>query len=436
MKKTNPSISRKEFLKKSSLAIGAFSIVPRYVLGGKGFTPPSDKITIGVIGTGKQGTILSEPFISIDEAQIVACNDVDAIKRTRFKEWADRNYSERNGSGSYHSCRSYDDYSEIITREDIDAVLVITPDHWHAHPSIEALNAGKDVFCEKPLSHTVEEGRAMVEATRRNNRVFQTGSMQRSWSNFRKACELVRNGYIGEITEVKVNVGGPPRAYDLPRQPLRRTLDWNRWIGPAFWQEYNEILAPPFPWDDYPMWRWFKEFGGGGVTDWGAHMFDIAQWGLGMDDSGPVEFIPPTQIGAERGMRFIYANGVEMIHEDFNRGNAVRFIGSEGTIDISREFFEPSDPALVDHVIPDSEIKLYHTDNFYQDWIDAIKNRTKPVADVEIGHRTATICNIANIAYDIRRPLKWDPVAEKFINDDYANSKLGKVYRKGFELPT
>ncbi len=430
------SLSRKEFLKKTALGLSAFSIVPRFVLGGTGYTAPSDKITIGFIGNGKQGTILANPFIEIGEAQIVATNDVDAIKRLRFKEWIDRRYTEQTGSGSYSSCTVHDDYQEIIERDDIDAVIVCTPDHWHAHPSIAALNAGKDVYCEKPLAHSVEEGRAMVEATRRNNRVFQTGSMQRSWGNFRKACELVRNGYIGDITEVKVNVGGPPVPYDLPKQPLRDTLDWDGWIGPAFYEEYNDILAPPFPWDNYPMWRRYKEFGGGGVTDWGAHMFDIAQWALGMDDSGPVKFIPPTVRNAQRGMKFMYENGIEMVHEDFGRGNAIRFIGTEGTIDISRSFFEPSDEKLVDHEISDSEIKLYRTDNFYRDWIDAIKARSKPVADVEIGHRTATICNITNIAYEIRRPLNWDPVSEQFINDDYANSRLKKEYRKGYELGT
>lgn len=431
---TKASLSRKEFLKKSALGLSVFSIVPRFVLGGNGYTAPSDKITIGFIGNGKQGTILANPFIGLSDAQIVATNDVDAIKRLRFKEWIDRRYTEQTGSASYSSCSIHDDYREIVERDDIDAVIVCTPDHWHAHPSIDALNAGKDVYCEKPLSHSVEEGRAMVEATRRNNRVFQTGSMQRSWANFRKASELVRNGYIGDVKEIKVNVGGPPVAYNLPKQSLRDTLDWDRWIGPAFYEEYNEILAPPFPWDNYPMWRRYKEFGGGGVTDWGAHMFDIAQWALGMDDSGPVKFIPPAAKNAERGMKFIYENGIEMVHEDFGRGYGVRFIGTDGSIDISREFFEPSDSKLVDHEISDTEIKLYRTNNFYQDWIDSIKDRSKPVADVEIGHRTATICNIANIAYDIRRPLDWDPASEQFKDDDYANSMLKKEYRKGYSL--
>lgn len=429
-KSTLSSSSRKEFLKKSALGIASFTIVPRFVLGGKGFTAPSDKITIGFIGNGKQGTILANPFIPLNEAQIVANCDVDSVKRTKFKEWVEMKYAEATGSESYSGVTAYHEYEEIISRDDIDAVIVCTPDHWHAIPAIAALNSGKDLYCEKPLSLTIEEGRAMVNATRKNNRVAQTGSMQRSWGNFRKACELVRNGYIGEITEVKVNVGGPPRPYDLPKQSLPESLDWDRWIGPSPFVEYNNELAPPYPWDNYPMWRRYKEFGGGGMTDWGAHMFDIAQWALGMDNSGPVEFIPLTQNNAERGLVFNYANGIKMVHEDFGRGNAVRFIGTEGTIDISRGFFEPSNMSLVDQELSQTDTKLYRSDNHYQDWIDAIKNRTMPVADIEIGHRTASICNIANIAYELKRPLSWDPEKERFKNDAEANSMLSRTYRE------
>lgn len=432
--KKNQRTSRKDFLKKSALGIASFTIVPRFVLGGKGFTAPSDKITIGFIGNGKQGTILANPFIPLSEAQIVANCDVDSVKRTKFKEWVETKYAESSGSESYSGVTAYHEYEEIISRDDIDAVIVCTPDHWHAIPAIAALNAGKDLYCEKPLSLTIEEGRAMVNATRDNNRVAQTGSMQRSWGSFRKASELVRNGYLGEIKEVKVNVGDPAVAYDLPKQPLPKSLDWNRWIGPSFFQEYNNELAPPFPWDNYPMWRRYKEFAGGILCDWGAHMFDIAQWGLGMDETGPVEFIPPTQPGATRGLAFKYANGIKMIHEDFGKGFAVRFIGTEGSLDISRDIFEPSNPTLLTQEIGEDQIKLYRSDNHYQDWLDAIKNRTKPVADIEIGHRTASICNLANIAYELKRPLIWNPETEKFKNDYYANSMLGREYREGYKL--
>lgn len=428
------NLSRKDFLKKSALGLASFSIVPRFVLGGNGFTAPSDKITIGLIGTGKQSTILGNPFLDLPEAQFVACCDVDSVKRTKFKEWVEGKYAEDSNRSDYKGCTTYKDYKEMIAHDDLDAVIICTPDHWHAIPAIYALNAGKDIYCEKPLSLTVEEGRAMVQATRTNNRVAQTGSMQRSWVNFRKACELVRNGYLGEIKEIKVNIGGPPRAYDLPKQTIRESLDWNEWIGPSPYVVFNEEVAPPYPWDNYPEWRSFKEFGGGDVTDWGAHMFDIVQWALGMDDTGPVDFIPPSEIGAQRGLKFIYANGIEVTHEDLGRENMIRFIGEEGSLDISRHFFEPSDKSLINHEIGDNEIKLYRSENHYQDWIDAIKNRTKPIADIEIGHRTATVCNVANIAYELRRPLKWNPEKEQFINDHYANSQLSRTYREGYSL--
>jgi predicted dehydrogenase len=428
------NLSRKDFLKKSALGFASFSIVPRFVLGGTGYTAPSDKITIGFIGTGKQSTILANPFFSLPEAQFVACCDVDSIKRTKFKEWVEKKYAEAGEQTDYNGCTAYKDYKELIAHDDLDAVIVCTPDHWHAIPAIAALNAGKDLYCEKPLSLTIEEGRAMVEATRRNNRIAQTGSMQRSWDIFAKASELVRNGYLGEIKEVKVNVGGPPRAYDLPKQAIPESLNWDEWIGPSPFVVYNNEVAPPYPWDNYPRWRSFKEFGGGGVTDWGAHMFDIVQWALGMDDSGPVEFIPPKEENAQRGLKFIYANGIEVTHEDFDRGNAVRFIGSEGSLDISRQFLEPSDMSLVDHKLGAEETKLFLSDNHYQDWLDAIKNRTKPIADIEIGHRTASICNIANIAYELRRPLKWNPKTERFKSDNEANSMLSRSYRDGYNL--
>ena len=424
------SLSRKDFIKKTGLTVGLFSIVPAHVLGGAKYTSPSDKITMGFIGCGKQSPGLSSDFMRLNDVQLIAASDVDSVKLTRFQERVDSFYNNNS------VCRGYLEYENLLDRDDIDSVIVCTPDHWHAKPAIEALKSGKDVYCEKPLSHSIEEGRAMVNATRNYSRVFQTGSMQRSWPDFRQAAELVRGGYLGEISEVKVNVGGPSIPYNLPKEPMRPELNWDKWLGPAFHANYNSILAPPYPLVNWPMWRSFNEFGGGGLTDWGAHMFDIVQWALGMDDSGPIEFHPPTEKGQVRGFNFKYANGVHVKHEDFGRGNAVEFTGSEGTLAVSREFLETSNPTLKDREFSDSEKQLYWSTNHYQDFIDCIKSREKPVADVEIGHRTATICNIGNITYQLGRSLKWDPNKEQFINDDYANSRLSKNYRKGFELPT
>ena len=425
---------RRDFLKKAGVMIPAITIVPRFVLGGNGYVAPSDKITLGFIGTGKQSGGLGQRFMDLKEVQMLAACDVDTQKLNKFVEKAKAHYNIGAGKDQQDSFTSYERYEELLERKDIDAVIVCLPDHWHAKASIDAMKAGKDVYCEKPLAHTVEEGRKMVQAAEKYKRVVQTGSMQRSWENFRRACELVRNGYIGEIVSVKVNVGDPALTCDLPTEPTPDYLNWERWLGPAQMRGYNAILSPPITNNIWPKWRDYKEFGGGILSDWGAHMFDIAQWGLGMDNSGPVEFTPPENRNAVRGLKMKYANGIEMTHEDFGRGWAVEFVGREGKIRVSRSFFESDPESIVEQPIKDNEIHLYKSENHYQDWIDAIKKRSKPICDVETGHRSASVCNLANIAYQMGRPLKWDPVKEKFEGDKEANKLLGKEYRKGYKV--
>lgn len=394
-------------------------IVPRRVLGGPGYIAPSDEITLGFIGVGRQGLGLGKRFQENDGNRIVAACDVDQSKLQRFRDKTEEKYTELLGTNTYEGCAVFSDWRDLIGKDSIDAVVIATPDHWHGAIAVAALKAGKDVYCEKPLSLTIQEGRQMVNATRKNDRVFQTGSMQRSWKRFRHACELVRNGYIGEIQHVKVSVGPPPKACNLPVEEVLRKIDWDMWIGPAPYRGYNHLLAPPIPEEFWPKWRNYKEFGGGMVTDWGAHMFDIAQWALGMDDTVPVEYFPPNE---EREFMILrYANGITMSHEDFGKGNAVRFIGSEGVLDVGRRFMDSDPASLAEHEIKDGELRLYKSDNHYTDFLDAIRTRNKPICDVEIGHRTATICNIVNIAYELNRPLKWNPRKEKFIGDSEAN---------------
>lgn len=430
----NNKTDRRDFLKKTLLTAGAFTIVPRHVLGGPGFIAPSDKINFGYIGTGKQVRTLLNSFIDLQEVKVVAACDVDSKKLARFRGWVEEYYSENPPKKKYKGFDTYADYKELLARKDIDAVIVATPDHWHAIQAIDALKAGKDVYCEKPLAHTIEEGRAMVNATRDNGRVLQTGSMQRSWKDFRKACELVRNGYVGEISKVLVNVGGPGKFCDLPGQPQPDYLDWNAWVGPAVWRPYNAVLAPPIEDNGWPMWRDYMAYGGGIYADWGAHMFDIAQWGLGMDDSGPVRIIPPKERMARWGLVYIYDNGVEMVHENFGRGYAVRFIGSEGTLDVSRSFLDSNPGNIVTATLGAGDQPLYRSESHYRDFIEAIQNRSKPVADVEIGHRSATVCSLGNIGYQLARPLDWDPVMEQFKDDAVANRLRSKAYREGYGL--
>ena len=427
-------LSRRNFLQQSALAAAAITIVPRHVLGGRGVIPPSDVLNIGFIGTGKLGSGYFKYFTDLPGVQLLAGCDVEQKKLMRFKQRVDDYYKEKTGNEKYSNCKIYSDYHELINLEEIDGVVIATPDHWHAIQAIDAMKAGKDVYCEKPLAHTIFEGRQIVEKAGKLGRVVQTGSMQRSWPGFRKACELVRNGYVGEINRVIVSVGDPARDCDLPAEPEPDYLDWDRWLGPAQMRPYNQILSPPIEQDHWPMWREYREFGGGILADWGAHMFDIAQWALGMDDSGPVKFIPPEDPAAKRGMKMIYASGIVMVHEDFGRDNTVRFIGSEGTLDVSREFLDSKPAKIATTEISSSDERLYFSENHYQDWKDAIKKRSKPVAHAEVGHRTASVCNLANISYYLHRTLDWDPLNEQFIGDKEANKLRTRKYRKPYSI--
>lgn len=423
---------RREFLQNTALFATGISIVPAYVLGGARHVAPSDQISIGIIGTGKQARGLASRFAQIKDARILAGADVDQQKLTLFKKHLLAATAENSVTGS--ECEIYTDYHEMLDRDDIDAVIVATPDHWHAINSIDAMKAGKDVYCEKPLAHTVDEGRRMVKAVKKYKKVLQTGSMQRSRENFRHAAELVRNGYLGEVQKVLVNVGDPGIHCSLPAMETPTGLDWDRWLGPAPYRGYNPGIAPPVEEDVWAQWRRYLEYGGGILSDWGAHMFDIAQWGLGMDHSGPVLFVPPTDPLAVRGLQLIYDNGVQMIHQDFGRGWAVRFIGTEGTLDVSRRFLD-SDPAnIVEVKLGPNEKRLYKSDNHYTDWINAIKKRSLPICDVETGHRSSSVCNLANIAYQLRRPVRWDPVKEKFVKNKEANEMLKKKYRSPYKM--
>lgn len=420
------TINRRKFIGNTATAALAFTVIPRHVLGGRGYVAASDRIGLGYIGVGKQSHGLLEDIGRCKETFVVAACDVDQKKLAHFKTAAEANNKHKDVQTGVEA---YKYYRELLTRKDIDAVVIATPDHWHAQIAVDAARAGKDIYCEKPLALTIAEGRAMVNATRKYDRVFQTGNMQRSWRDFRHAVELVRNGYIGEIREVNVHVGEPVRQCDLPAQEPPAELDWNEWVGPSLYRGWHPDLAPVFGDDNWAWWRGYRDFGGGQVTDWGAHMFDIAQWAMDMDHSGPVLFLPPDKPSIY-GLSMKYDNGVVVNHKEWGEGNAVQFIGTSGRIEVSREFLRTfPDKDLARAELKSTDKRVYYSDNHYQDWVDAMKKRTKPVSDVETGHRTASLCNIVNIAYELQRPLQWDPTAEKFINDDYANQMRTRPYR-------
>ncbi len=430
--KISKKISRRNFLRNAAIASSVL-IVPRHVLGGRGFVAPSDKVVMGIIGCGKQSFGLRTNFARLSEVQITALCDPFEGKLTRLANTNNEAYAAINGGGRYQATTTFSDFRELLAVKDIDAVIIASPDHWHASMAVEAAKAGKDIYCEKPLSLTVKEGRAMVDATRKYGRVFQTGSMQRSRPEFTQAVQLVRSGAIGKITKVVVSVGGPPKDWDLQAEPLPQGLNWELWMGPnVVDRPFNHVLAPLLDQNFWAQWRAYKEFGGGFMTDWGAHMFDIGQWGLDMDHTGPVKVISPGP-GQSSGLIYEYANGIQMIHQD-NQKNYCHFFGTEGEVYVERGLLQTTPETLKDKVFNASDYKIYVSDNHYLDFINAIKTRKHPICDVEIGHRTATVCNIGNIAYQLGRTLEWNPEKEKFRKDGEANKLLARKMKKEFRV--
>ena len=376
--------NRRKFVKDLTSAALGITIIPRNVMG-KGFIAPSDRFNIGVIGLGAQSGGLIERMSKISDARIIAGCDVHQKRLNRFRKLIDTQYKKYKIKGA---AKIYEDFDKLIENSNIDGIVVSTPDHWHAIPAINAMKAGKHVYCEKPMSHTIQEGRAMEKIAREYNCTLQTGSMQRSRADFRNACQLVRNGYIGKIEKVWIEVGNPSATCNLPFQETPDYLNWDKWLGPAPLRSYHDIIVEK-GW--FPNWRWYREYGGGILSDWGAHMFDIVQWALDKDHTGPVKYEAPMEPTASRGLVMHYDDGVEVEHRNFGRGFAVRFFGSNGTLDISRSFFETNPKDLLNIKFKSTDIKLYVSESHENDWVTSAKEGSKPICDVEIGHRTATI---------------------------------------------
>ena len=395
---------------------------------------------LGFIGLGQQSMFLLNGFLQIQGVQVLAGCDVYGIKRKRFEKRVSDFYTK---AGKQVKVDTYEKFEDIIARTDIDAVVIAVPDHSHARIAIAACKAGKDVYLEKPMTFTIKEGQELRKAVRDNNRILGVGSQQRSDPGFQHAVNLVQTGALGAITKVHAYVGAPPRPYDLPEEPVPADLNWDLWLGslPVPYH-YNHELNPPItldpPQDEtiWGAWRWYKGMGGGFTTDWGAHMFDIAQWGLGMDRSGPVE-ISPIGDGTEF-MTFKYASGIVMTSEPFDEKltKGVKFIGEKGWIEVSRGYFNASDtqwiPAASPEVEGPYETRIPHQVNF----IESVKLRKDPVVPVEIGHSSCTVCTLGNIACELGRTIKWDPATETFVDDaDGAATKLMHYeYREGYKL--
>lgn len=421
--------TRRNFLRQTVASLAIPTILPAAVQAAA--KPANERISLAFIGNGTQGRYLMGNCLKRPNVVVAAVCDVDAKRRENARQMVNDHYAKAGGTTSPGVCHAYADFRDLLARPDIDAVVIATPDHWHAFIGILAAKANKDIYCEKPLTQTIHEARALVNTVRKHRRVFQVGSMQRSSREFRRACQLVRNGAIGAIQEIQVGVGGPGRWCDLPGEPVEPGLDWNMWLGPAPWREYNHELSPRGVHTHFPNWRSYREYGGGMITDWGAHHFDIAQWALGMDESGPVEIIPPAEANAQSGVRFRYANGVPVVHV---AGNGITFVGATGRIYVNRGKFESTPETLVETPLAQHKIQLYESNDHIGNWLDCIVSRKRPICDVEVGARTVSVCHLVNLAYWNRQRLEWDPKKESFVGGHGDNAWRDRTYRDPWSL--
>jgi len=443
--------SRRSFLKQAAAsAAGVPFLLPSRIWAAE--PQPNARITMGFIGMGMQNRGLLGGFLG-QQTKVLAVCDVDTTRREAAKKRVDEYYAQKGEQGS--QCAAYNDFREIIERKDIDAVCIATPDHWHAIITVAALRAGKDVYCEKPLTHNIHEAVEVIRAVDATGRILQTGSMQRSSKEFRVACELVQNGAIGKVERVECSFGDPGVPCNLGEEPLEPGLDWNLWLGPTPLRPYHSVLSPRGNHDHYPNWRAYREYGGGMVTDWGAHHLDIAQWGLGMDASGPVEVLPPETPEAKRGAKLVYANGVTVEHKN---GFGAHFYGTEGEIQVNRGKFtfqrgseviasftgseeerkKTSCAAQVQiaerDFLKDAKIRLYDSKNQLWDFLECVQSRKKPICNEQVGGRSAICCHLMNQAYYHGQKLKWDPAKFVFVDGAGDPAWLTRDYRSPWSV--
>ncbi len=438
-------LDRRGFLRTTGImAAGATAfpyIVPASVFGLNGQVSPSNKITIGSIATGGQARGVLNGALHQPDTQSVAVCDVNKQNLMRGKMMVDQTYGNED-------CSAYHDFRDLLARDDIDAVIIAPPDHWHAIPSVIAANMGKDIYCEKPLTHDLGEGRAVVEAAKRNGTVFQVGSMQRSGSNFKQACELVRNGYIGKIKHINVGLpNGDHQKMVTEYPPVPKHLDYDFYVGPAQWVPYhNERLD----WN----WRWWMDFGGSQMMDWIGHHGDIAHMGMGWDHTGPVKIEPqkwqlPKKSNLYDGphqylFNSTYENGVTMtvgseksMPKEFLEvsGGGTQWVGENGQwVWVNRGGIKSNPGGLLKTKFGSNDFRFRKERNHMRDWLDCIKTRKQPIASVEAGHRSASIGHLGKIACTLGQTLEWDPAKEVFNNNTMANNMLSRPYRGEWSL--
>jgi predicted dehydrogenase len=451
-------ISRRKLLATAAGGLGASSlfaagfpaIVPASVFGA---TSPGNRINVGAIGTGRISRVHDLPGIwKHDAARIMAVCDLDSRRMEDARTLVNGYYGKKTGK-PYDGVTGYLDYRELLASKDVDAVVISTPDHWHALITIAAVEAGKDVYLQKPASLTIAEGRAVSNAVHRSGRIFQIGSQQRSAAQFRYAAELVRNGRIGQLKTVLVGLPGDPSGEVELEMPVPKNLNYEAWLGSTPYAYYTEKRVHPQSGYDRPGWLRCEQFGAGMITGWGAHHIDTAHWGMDTEYTGPVEIsgsaeFPKSGLWDVHGpfrTEGVYANGVRMIVSG-EFPNGIRFEGTEGWIFVSRgsdsvtssdpvaklkdaQALSASDPKIITSTIGPGEVHLYESKDHHGNWLDCVRSRQRPIAPVEVAHRSCSACLLHHIAMKTKRKLYWDPVRERFKNDDEANAMLSRPQR-------
>ena len=392
--------------------------------------PAGDRINIAFIGYGKRAYRVMAEALRQKDVQVVAVCEIEGTRLAKAKEVVEKSYAADVKSGSYKGCKTYTDYRELLQRDDLDAVVIMTPDHMHVHPAIDAARKKLDIYCEKLLTQNIAEGRLLVDEVNKNKIIFQTGSQQRSefGSKFRTAVERIWAGRIGDIKTIRIGVGASPKPCDLPAQEKPDNVNWDLWLGPAPQRAYHEILCPKGLHKHYPAFRHYEEYAGGGLADMGAHHFDIAQWAMGMDHSGPVSVEPPAT--GKTGLKFTYASGIEMFH---GGPDDCTFEGTEGTIRVGRGMLKSDKKEILTTPLGENDRRAHPSNNHLRNWLDCVRSRKQPICTAEIGHRTASVCHLANIGYKLRKKLTWDPTKEKFLNAQDANALTTRKAREGWE---
>ena len=412
-------------------ALGLPYLVDSSVLGQNGGVAASERIVMGCLGVGSQGTGNMRGFLGKKDVQVVAVCDVDKGHRDGAKKLVDEKYGNSD-------CKTYIDFRELIARDDIDALSLALPDHWHSIPVVMAAQAGKDIYGEKPLARTMYEGRVMADAFHQYGRVWQTGSWQRSVGHFHRACELVINGRIGKVSRVEVGLPTGGGSEVKPVQSVPDGVDWDFWLGPAPWVPYRGVIH----WN----WRWIMDYSGGQLTDWAGHHVDIAHWGLGLDRTGPQEIegrgVYPKDgiynVPTEYKFTCQYANGLTMIVANDRQqphGMGACWYGENGAwIHVSRGGLKASDPKILEEAIGPNDTRLYQSGDHQQNFLDCVKSRKETIAPIEIAHRSISVGLLGEIAMLTEQKLKWDPKAERFLNSDEANRLLRRSMRGPWHL--